>query len=1007
LSGSQQFEGPSAQYVFTATLSHASKGVTTITTDKGVITIADGQSTGTLKIDAGNGEDVLKDGSSLTATIIGVNGPGFESLGVQAGSGSATSTVVDTTDTVFAKISIDGNASVTEGGVLTYKVELVDQNGIAVTVPSGKSVTVSLDWGGSANTTADITGKLPTSVTISGGNSSTSFPVQTFDDTLIEKSESLTATIKGVTDTNNVFENLAVGSQNTATGTILDNDSGPTVTSDSATILESGKGGGSDVVLVLDRSGSMGPQGGDPDGSGPYTTRIAMLKDAVSNLFASGTVHSVFIVSFSSSATFHDSGQNGGWYTNLEDAMKAIDAIQASGGTNYNNALTTVIDKFTAPPPGGGKLVSIFMSDGEPSTGASETKWINFLEGNKFDESFAVGFGGLSNSDKNFLEPIAWKPGETAGSITNGSNDKNVLVVETSLSSLTDALVTSAGGSVVSGNVTTNDTGGTAGWAANGWKMDSVEVNGTIYKFANANDVKTFDLGNLGKLTFKADGSYTFTGKDNFDTSTSLQTVVKYTVKDANGETAESTLTLTVNDRSDPIATDDNATATLTSRSVTAADTYTTLANFNSGSETNAWKFNTTPVDQNLADLSSSSVLKANLSSWQTSSLSGSTSDASRSSSALVLKDNNGSSDGDAQALTPTYKTGTGAGETLSFTTSFSNFNSGDTAQWSLYKSTDGGNTWSFAQSGSIYSTTKSVTTDALDANSQYRILLNVHDGSGNSSSKLATVTFDDFTAKVPGATTIEWSATPVSGSVQDNDLWGSNGETSSLSVKVNGNWTEIPVGGTTVKGSFGDLAIKSDGSYTYTPTVNKDNAGKTDQFEYKVTQADGDSDTAHLDITIATTGPGATTTQSASYSLLASEEQDILFTQSDSHTVYGNHGNDLLVGTNAADTFVWKAGDTGNDVIRDFKPVEGDRLDLSDLLQGEKASTIDNYLKITTVNSESTLQVSSEGKLNDAGGLANADVTIKLEGVNWANTTINSLVSGADPTIKIDHSNS
>ncbi|MEG1342660.1 MAG: type I secretion C-terminal target domain-containing protein, partial [Pseudomonas sp.] len=131
---------------------------------------------------------------------------------------------------------------------------------------------------------------------------------------------------------------------------------------------------------------------------------------------------------------------------------------------------------------------------------------------------------------------------------------------------------------------------------------------------------------------------------------------------------------------------------------------------------------------------------------------------------------------------------------------------------------------------------------------------------------------------------------------------------------------------------------------------------------------------------------------------LLGGEGNDILI---------GGKGDDILTGGSGADTFVWKAGDTGKDVIKDFKPAEGDRLDLSDLLQGEKGSTIDNFLKITTVNGESTLQVSTEGKLNTAGGLANADVTIKLEGVNWANTTINSLVSGADPTIKIDHSNS
>ncbi|MFK0312972.1 immunoglobulin-like domain-containing protein, partial [Pseudomonas sp. NPDC090233] len=130
----------------------------------------------------------------------------------------------------------------------------------------------------------------------------------------------------------------------------------------------------------------------------------------------------------------------------------------------------------------------------------------------------------------------------------------------------------------------------------------------------------------------------------------------------------------------------------------------------------------------------------------------------------------------------------------------------------------------------------------------------------------------------------------------------------------------------------------------------------------------------------------------------------DILLGGTGNDTLIGGQGNDILIGGSGADTFVWKAGDIGNDVIKDFKATEGDRLDLRDLLQGEKASTIDNFLKITTVDGSSTLQVSTEGKLNAAGGLANADVTIKLEGVNWSNTTINSLITGADPTIKIDN---
>ncbi|MFK3776382.1 immunoglobulin-like domain-containing protein [Pseudomonas sp. NPDC089406] len=140
---------------------------------------------------------------------------------------------------------------------------------------------------------------------------------------------------------------------------------------------------------------------------------------------------------------------------------------------------------------------------------------------------------------------------------------------------------------------------------------------------------------------------------------------------------------------------------------------------------------------------------------------------------------------------------------------------------------------------------------------------------------------------------------------------------------------------------------------------------------------------------------------------LLGGEGNDLLFGGAGNDTLIGGKGNDIMTGGAGADTFVWKAGDTGQDVIKDFKVSEGDRLDLSDLLQGERGTTIDNYLKITTVGGESTLQISTEGKLNAAGGLANVDVSIKLEGVNWSNTSINSLISGADPTIKIDNSNS
>ena len=110
LSASTVDEGAGVDYVFTATLSSASHGVTTIHTDQGDITIADGATTGTLTIAANNGEDVYSDASSLTASITGVSGGGFESLVV--GTATATANVSDT----VTDATVDLTASTVDEG---------------------------------------------------------------------------------------------------------------------------------------------------------------------------------------------------------------------------------------------------------------------------------------------------------------------------------------------------------------------------------------------------------------------------------------------------------------------------------------------------------------------------------------------------------------------------------------------------------------------------------------------------------------------------------------------------------------------------------------------------------------------------------------------------------------------------------------------------------------------------------------------------------------------------
>ncbi|NER60616.1 type I secretion C-terminal target domain-containing protein [Pseudomonas sp. MAFF212428] len=96
-----------------------------------------------------------------------------------------------------------------------------------------------------------------------------------------------------------------------------------------------------------------------------------------------------------------------------------------------------------------------------------------------------------------------------------------------------------------------------------------------------------------------------------------------------------------------------------------------------------------------------------------------------------------------------------------------------------------------------------------------------------------------------------------------------------------------------------------------------------------------------------------------------------------------GGPGNNTLTGGEGSDTFLWQQGNTGHDRVTDFTPGT-DRLDLSQLLQGENATSasLDDYLhfKVTQTGTGviSTIEVSAV-----AG--ATPTQTIELAGVDLA----------------------
>ncbi|MDV6328464.1 type I secretion C-terminal target domain-containing protein, partial [Idiomarina sp. Sol25] len=144
----------------------------------------------------------------------------------------------------------------------------------------------------------------------------------------------------------------------------------------------------------------------------------------------------------------------------------------------------------------------------------------------------------------------------------------------------------------------------------------------------------------------------------------------------------------------------------------------------------------------------------------------------------------------------------------------------------------------------------------------------------------------------------------------------------------------------------------------------------------------------------IATDTQGNVTTDETQYQI-GSKANDNLTGSSGDDLLHGGAGSDDLTGGGGNDTFVWKADDEGTvnipeaDTIQDFtlgnfsSDEDADRLDLSDLLQGESADAIDNYLYAEDDgNGNTVLHINSEG---NPSGTDNVDQVVTLQDVQMA----------------------
>ena len=116
----------------------------------------------------------------------------------------------------------------------------------------------------------------------------------------------------------------------------------------------------------------------------------------------------------------------------------------------------------------------------------------------------------------------------------------------------------------------------------------------------------------------------------------------------------------------------------------------------------------------------------------------------------------------------------------------------------------------------------------------------------------------------------------------------------------------------------------------------------------------------------------------------------DTLYGQGGNDTLIGGAGDDILIGGTGQDTFVWKQGDQGrttaaHDIVKDFNESEGDKLDLSDLLQDATRNNISEYLRVSGPDND------NKTVLNIKTGGANGavDQIITLEGVEISQSDI------------------
>lgn len=432
--------------------------------------------------------------------------------------------------------------------------------------------------------------------------------------------------------------------------------------------------------------------------------------------------------------------------------------------------------------------------------------------------------------------------------------------------------------------------------------------------------------GDYGTLTLNEDGTYTYKLGDKVDVprGETYMEQFTYTIKDADGDTSTATLTIAI--KGDEIVPANPGSATIVVDEALLTD----------GNVVNSDNFDHKPSD------TGSFIVNLNGEDGTVTLKYGSGPDAPNITVSLI----NGDTFDENWLSTNKTLTVNGVEVTVTGATQQ------DDGSWKIE--------YSYSLTGQQTHTGQGVgENDALSG----IIGITVTDATGDTSTGSLTVTVHDDGPVASGdVNSLAETSVSVSGNVLDNDESGADG----WRTDADGNITAVELSGS-AEGTYGELTLNADGSYTYTRNeTGVPDGGASDTFTYIAYDADGDAVEKTLTITIENTDP----------------------------TAPGGEGHTLTVTLSDAKT----AGGNSDTVSQS--------VDLFDGPEAFTSAVFGSTAGIVVSGGESFTWSLSDGKLIGIGAESDAVVTLEITGIT-PDGTVTVIATLENPAHHNDGSNS